>query len=111
MVLWKIVDFLNPISVVVRCVHVAANEVERDDSKLEEFANFISSKTNSIQTIFKTEVSVDIEAVLIEYAEMYNLKMIAMSRTHRSILDRILEKSHTKKLISKLNLPLLVYNY
>ena len=108
--LWRATELLQPHIAVVRCLHVLKNEADRDDVQLETFAKYMVEHSPSIQTIFNIEVNEDTEAAIADYANAYDVELVIMHRTQQPFWSRLLEPSHTKKMASLLEIPLLVMN-
>lgn len=106
--LWRATQLIKPHVGVIRCLHVVKNAEEKDDRHLEEFAKYMIEHSPSIQTIFNVEVSDDIEATILDYAKNYDAEMIIMHRIKQSFWDRLLEASHTKRMASLIEVPMMV---
>jgi nucleotide-binding universal stress UspA family protein len=92
----------------IRCLHIVNSESEKDDQELETFAKYIVEHSPVPDTIFNVEIHDDVERGIADFAETYYVDMIAMYRSKRSIWQRLVEMSHTKKMSSWINIPLLV---
>lgn len=106
--LWRAVKLLQPHVDVVRCLHVTENEIDKDSKSLQTFADFLVRQSPALQTFFDVEVSTNVNLSLVEYAEAYGSEMIVMHRSKRNLWERLFESSHTKQMVSWLDIPLLV---
>lgn len=103
-------QLLDPHTVVLRVLHITENQEIKDDEHLEKFISYFSEHSQAVQTIFHVEIGKGIEDLISDYSESYELDMIIMNKTNQSFWDKLLKRSHTYKMVSKLNVPLMVLN-
>lgn len=106
--IWRASQILDGHHCIIQCLHVVKEEEEIDARKVNEIAKYLEDHPTSIQTVFSKAVGYNIEAVIAEYADNYDASMIIMTRTKKSIFQRLLQGSHTSKMVSNTHLPLLV---
>ncbi len=108
--LWRATELIKPHASVVRCLHVVKDRVAKNDEALEAFAKYMVEHSPAIQTIFHIELAQDIEDTIAEYAEDYDAELIIMHRAKRNLWETVFGPSHTKRMVFKLKVPLLVLN-
>ncbi len=108
--LWRATELIKPHLSVVRCLHVVKDRVSKNDAALEAFAKYMVEHSPAIQTIFHIELGQNIEATIAEYAKDYDAELIIMHRAKRNLWETIFGPSHTKRMVFKLKVPLLVLN-
>lgn len=106
--LWKATELIKPHVAVVRCVYVVKKQEEKYTKETEQFAKYMVDHSPSIQTIFHLEVGDNIEAILEKYTDIYDAEMLIMHKSKKSVWGKIFGVSHTKKMTSKISVPLLV---
>lgn len=101
---------ISPHTSIIRCLHVSKDEKGRTSEKVANFSKKIIDQSPSVQTLFYTEVSEDIESVITEYAEAYDTEFIIMTKSKKSIIQRLFGHSATQQVTYKLHVPLMVIN-
>lgn len=108
-ILWKSMNVVTPHKPVIRCLHVKSS-IGAQLAEEEAFAKYMVDHSPSIQTIFHTEDSSDVEDSLMSFVENYNCQMVIMHKTKRSFIGKIFSKSLTQKMRRHVNVPLLIMN-
>lgn len=106
--LWRASELLKPHVGIFRCLYVDTKN--NQEKYIEEFANYLETNPPSIQSIFETVKSDKIEESIVEYADKHDAEMLVMNRLHNSIWSSLTNQVHTKKILFKINRPLMVMN-
>jgi len=101
-------QLLQPHTVISHVLHIIENQENSNDEEQEKFASYISEHSKAIQTIFYLELAKTIEDVISEYADRHDAEMIIMHKTNQSFWDKLFKRSHTHKMASLINVPLMV---
>jgi len=108
--LWRAIEVIKPHQPTVRCVHVVDKEADKENIQIERFAKFMIEKSPAVETIFNIEVGEDIEDIIEKYAADYDAELIVMHREKKNLWTKIIGRSHTKRMVSTLQIPLMVIN-
>jgi len=108
--LWRATETIKPRIGTIRCVYVSSDVAIEENKELKEFAKYMVEHSPGIRTIFNVEKGNSIEEVLSNYADNYDAEMIVMHRTKRNIWQKLFGQSHTRNMISWINVPLMVMN-
>lgn len=108
--LWKVNRLLQPRNPIVRCLHIQKDNSKMNESELALFAEFIMESSKSIQTIFNVEHKNQVSTTINEYIKDYDVKMLVMHKSKKSMFSQIYGLSQTKFMAHKLKVPLLVMN-
>lgn len=106
----KAVEIIEPNEVIVQCVYVADEEEPTFNPRAEKMAKELKEGNTAIQTVFQVEINDSVEQALKDYADNYDAELIVMKRTKHNIFYRLLNGSHTSRMIHQSYVPLLVIN-
>lgn len=104
----EVANVLSGHSYILRCVHVCKEQIELADEKLASFSKRMIDQSPTIQTLFYTEVSKNVEDIITEYAETYDAELIIMTKTKKNFWRQLFDHSSTKEITYRLHKPLLV---
>lgn len=107
--IWKTTRLLQPLSAIFRIVHVQTekNKAE-EDASFAELKAYFKDNPVSIQVQFHQLREKDVESALSDFTNDYGADLLVMYRPQRSFLERLFHRSHTKEMLGKSNVPLLV---
>ncbi len=108
--LYKAMELIKPNEAVLRCLHVTKTKGADDFDETEKFSKYLMEHTPALQTIFYKEVGENIEDIIKDYSETYDVEIIIMCKSKKGFLDNLLGRSHTKSMIHLSKMPLLVMN-
>lgn len=106
--IWETVQILQNMHSVLHCLHIKTAQEEKTEVSIKDLRDFFNKQTPLLQMQFheiEGETVVDELERFIEYHEMDLLAMYAPSHT---VIDKILRKSHTRRLCFESNIPLLI---
>lgn len=105
--LWKALQILAPDIPITRFYHVSNDHSESTEKKKIELEKYLYSHNDSLQIKFYDVDSDDIDKNLLSLINDFNLEMLVMTKRKKSFFERF-RKSHTKSMLRKANIPLLV---
>jgi nucleotide-binding universal stress UspA family protein len=108
--LWKAGQLFSHHGVVIRCLYVAKSEKDKDTKEIKDFAKYMVDHSPGLRTIFNIEIDKNIEEAIEDYAANYEVEMVIMHKSKKSIFQKIFGTSHTKNVVNDLNYPLMVVN-
>jgi len=102
--------YLESHTPLVRVIYVKSPYELDTETKIEAFAKYMVDHSPAIQTLFHAETSKDVEAPINEHALTHDAEMIIMHKSKKRLLDRLLQGSHTKKMVPQIYTPLMILN-
>ena len=106
----KAISVIEPNNVIVQCLYVAKEEEATFNPRAERMAMELREGNTAIQTVFQVEINNSVEQALSDYADNYDAELIVMKRTKHNIFYRLLNGSHTSRMVHQSHVPLLVIN-
>jgi nucleotide-binding universal stress UspA family protein len=107
--IWKSTQLLAPVSAIFRIVHVQTEKEEPDETEgFDELKAFFKNNPVSIQVKFHQLKEKNIEDALSKFTQDYGADLLVMYRPHRSFIEDIFHRSHTKRMLGKSAVPLLI---
>lgn len=106
----RALKIIGPHSPLVRVLFVRKPKEKKYNTSIEEFAKYMVDHSPSTRTIFNIETGTNVELLLAEYADRYDAEMVVMHKSKKSLLARIFGVSHTKSMVNRLDVPLMVTN-
>lgn len=106
--LWRALQFFLPDVPVTRCLHITQNLSKGEESKKAEFEKYIFSHNDSMQLFFHDIESKNIDEALQKASDSYNFDMLIMVKKKMNFIERLLKVSHTRTMLKKVHIPLLV---
>jgi len=108
--LWRGLEIISPDVPLTRFYHISNTSSEQLDRKKEELEKYLYDHNDSLQIIFYDVESNNIDQSLLEMIENYDLDLFIMTKKKENFLEKMIHKSHTKAILRKINIPLLVLN-
>jgi nucleotide-binding universal stress UspA family protein len=108
--LWRAQDLLELDDAVCHCLHIVPMANSNTRKSLRQFEEFFESNKNGIETEFFIQEHENIEHAIVEFAERQEHQLIILTKSKRSLWQKLFGKSHTKKLASMNSIPMLVMN-
>lgn len=106
----KALKILEPHSPLVKVLYIRKNDQVSNDSSIIEFEKYVVGHTSSIKTEFSSELGPDIEEAILSSATKNNAELIIMHRSRKSFFKRLFGGSHTKRMLSRIEIPLMIIN-
>ena len=110
----KMVEIVKPFKALINILHISDKQEYTEDYEttlLKSFAKKISDKINYRNFSFHLIFGNSIESEIKKHIKSKTPDIIALSTRHRNLIERIFEKSITKKIVNHINIPLLVFHY
>jgi nucleotide-binding universal stress UspA family protein len=108
--LWRAIKLIDHHGIIIRCLYVAKDEKEKQNKELNDFGKYLVEHSPGVQTVFNVEVGNDIEEIIDDFADNFNVEMVIMHKSKKSFMQKIFGLSHTKKIAKTLKYPLMVIN-
>ena len=105
---WKALKLIAPFSPIVRYVHVTTNPSDMEDMETQQMKEFVESQPESLQILFHNVQGKNIEEEIEDFCQTYDVDLLVMFHKKQNIFYRMLVTSHTKKILTKIQLPILV---
>ncbi|MBT8233361.1 MAG: universal stress protein [Saprospiraceae bacterium] len=106
--IWRATELLKPHVGVINCLYIDTNK--KQSKEINQFKSYIESHSPSVQTQFVVKEAQNIEDGIVEYTNCHDAEMVIMHRKQHSFWSKIFKPSHTKKLIFKSNVPIMIMN-
>lgn len=107
--LWKLCKMMEPFHPVVRCVHIEEpGKSAETEIRFEEMKEFFANNTVALQITFQAVEEESIQTGLEDFANDWNLDLLAMPSIDRDAFGKIFHKSVTKQMAVHSKIPLLV---
>lgn len=107
----RALKMLQPYSPLVNVIYVKHPYTDQElDTRVDSFAKYMIDHSPAIKTTFHIEPSREVETSLSDYVLKENAELLVMHRTQKGFINRLLNGSHTKKIVSKTTTPLLILN-
>ncbi len=106
--IWELGKMLEPFNPVIYCVHVNVDESVDGAMDFATLGSFFEHHAPALQISFHPLSGKSVEKALEEFVENHDVDVLAMYTSHHSLLDRIFQKSHTKRMAYETHVPLLI---
>ncbi len=106
--IWKVGKLLEPINPIFHCVHVNTSEDEEEAIDMSELEQFFSHKAPGIQIKFNTLRGRSVTDELEAFVDTYDVDLLVMFAPQHDLLERIFQRSHTRRMALETHVPLLV---
>ncbi len=105
---WKALKLLAPFTPIVRYVHVTDQPSPEETTEIHQLKEFVEAQPESLQVTFHNILGKSIEEELFSFCQNYEIDILSIFHKKRNIFYRFLASSHTKKILTKFKLPVLV---
>ncbi|MDX1408879.1 MAG: universal stress protein, partial [Saprospiraceae bacterium] len=106
--IWETSQLLQPLSPLLRVVHVRAMREEQTDLQLEQLKDYFASRSPVLQVSFHEEEGDHVWTALNSYVDNHDVDLLVMHTPHRSFLERLRHQSQTRQMSLHSHVPLLV---
>jgi len=108
----KLLRFAQPLNAKIHCVHVdmAGQGEATSKAKLDELEKSYSTEKSKGQILFQNVISENISDGLLGYVDSNHISMLAMLTHKRTFFTGLFDRSLTRKVAFKTNIPMLVYH-
>ena len=108
----RLLQFAQPLNAKVHCIHVdiTGRGEETNSAKLADLENSYSAEKNKGQIVFQNVTSDNTVDGLLQYVDSNHVSLIAMLTHKRTFFTGLFDRSLTKKIAFKTNIPLMVYH-
>ncbi|MCB0689705.1 MAG: universal stress protein [Saprospiraceae bacterium] len=108
--LWRALDLIKPFSPVVRYFHVIPPGQLKENAGESRIKEYFESQNPALQLIFYPIYGYDIDSELEKNSKNFDVDLIVIYHKHRNMVQRLFSHSHTKHLLGKSDIPVLVLN-
>lgn len=105
----KASKLLQPFKANITAVHLSERE-EYTEDKIVELEEFFTQNAPQIDIRFYSFYSEDMVEGMNDFIRKHNISLMVMYKPKRNFFERILHRSFTKKLVRKIEVPLLILN-
>lgn len=106
----RLINLLHPFNVTLHCVHVSVGVKKSwDKVKMDALKHFMSTEFKGLPVKYKNLVSDNIINCLETYMRDNEIDVIAITSHKRGMLNQLFTPSVTKKIMQRINKPLLVF--
>ncbi len=106
----RLITFAHPFNARVYCVHVAQNDVKKEDELLMlELRKYLLDTLGEINVECGLLESNDMQLGIEKFIKSRNIDVLALNTHKRNLLQRMFKPSITKKFLFQSNIPLLVF--
>ena len=106
--LWTALELIKPFSPIVRFVHVSLDGSAEEQKKVEKMRKHIEAQNPALQLIFYQLFGKKIDKELEEFIDKFDVDLLVIYHKSKSIWQRLFSRSHTKHLLSMVDVPVLV---
>ena len=106
--LWSALEMIKPFSPIVRFVHVSTQVDDDEMEKVEKMRKHLESQNSALQLTFYQIYAKKIDQELTDFTINFEIDLLVIFHRSRNIFQQFLSSSHTKRLVSKLEVPMLV---
>ena len=105
-----LIEFSKALKTKVHCIHVASTADAGSEQKMTELEAQFSAEKNAGLVEFHNVNSEGVEEGLLHYADSKHISMMAMLTHRRKFFVKLFDRSLTKKIAFKTNIPLMVFH-
>jgi nucleotide-binding universal stress UspA family protein len=106
--LWRALQIFLPDVPVTRCVHITSKIENGNEKKKAELEKYLFDHNDSLQIFFHDIESDDMETALQKLTDRFEFDVLVMVKHKMNFFERLLTTSHTREMLKKVNIPLLV---
>jgi nucleotide-binding universal stress UspA family protein len=106
--LWKAGQLLEVFNPILHVVHVDTGKSGKEEVDFTEMKDFFSERTPALQVQFHDISEISVEEGLEEFVETYDVDMLVMYAPHHNLLERIFQRSNTRRMALETHIPLLL---
>lgn len=106
--LWRALQIFLPDVPITRCVHITGKIEASDEKKKTEMEKYLFSHNDSLQIFFHDIESIEMEASLQKLTDRFEFDVLVMVKQRMNFLERLMNTSHTREMLKKVHIPLLV---
>lgn len=107
--LLRLVEYLNPLTPEIRCLHIVENESERTEIDLDEMVHVFKDKLTGIPITFHQSEEDNITEALEAFNLMYHVDLQVLVRPRRNFFSALFHVSQSKRTAAFTHVPLLVW--
>lgn len=107
--IWKASKLLQPFKANITAVHLSERE-EYSEDKIAELDEFFTQNAPQIDIRFYSFYSEDMVEGMNDFIRKHNISLMVMYKPKRNFFEKLFHKSFTKKLVRKIEVPLLILN-
>lgn len=108
--LWRALTLMSPEVPLTRFYHISEKSDEKIEKKKDELEKYLYDHNDSLQIIFYDVNSDEIDESLLEMIKNFDLDLLVMTKRKQTFLGRLMSKSHSRSMLRKVDIPLLVLN-
>ncbi len=106
--IWRALKIISPEVPETRIFHVTDKSTEKLKNQEQILKDNLYKHNDLLQIIFHEVKSNEIDQGLLETVKDVHLDMLAMNKKKESFLERMVHKSHTKAILQKIDIPLMI---
>ena len=106
--LWSALKIIEPFSPVVRWVHVSKESSEEEISQTNKMRQYQEEQNPALQLVFYQLFGKDINKELAEFTKTFEPDLLVIFHQPKNIFVHFFTQSHTKELVSMVEVPLLI---
>ena len=107
--LWTALELIKPFSPIVRYLHVTVDATDDlEAEKLEKMKAHMETHNPALQMHFHQIYGRNIDQEIAEFAQNLEIDLLVIFHKSKNVFERWLTGSHTKRIITKSDTPLLV---
>ncbi len=107
----KLLTLLYPFKLKLKCLHFCKNEITNDiKQKVSNFQSYFTQNYPQFEVFCDVIVANQPQKGILEYIEKQKIDMVSLTTHRRSIFESIYNPSITKKILQKIEIPLLVFH-
>ena len=106
--LWKAGQLLEVFNPVLHVGHVDTGEGTSEEVDFSDMKDFFSERSPALQVQFHDIREASVEEGLEDFVETYDVDMLVMFAPHHSLLERIFQRSNTRRMAMRTHISLLL---
>ncbi len=106
--LWKATRILEVFHPVLHIVHIDTGNGEVEEVDFSELRELFSERVPTLQIQFHNIRDTTVEKGLEDFVETYDIDLLVMFAPNHSFLERIFQRSNTRRMARKTHIPLLL---
>jgi len=106
--LWSALELIKPFSPIVRYVHISRDHSKEEMDRVEKMSRYQEDQNPALQLIFYQIDGKDIDEELKVFCQTYDPDLLVVYHKHKNILARLFGQSHTRRVASMVDVPILV---
>ncbi len=107
----KLINLLYPFKLIIKCIHFCKkNNSPELEQKLVEFQNYFQENYPQSKIFCEIIYSHDPKIAILDYITSQKIDIVSLITHKRTIFESIYNPSITKKILQKIEIPLLVFH-